>query len=225
MSQQLTFDLPPRENFTRRHYMVTPATALPLAVMDDWRNWPDGKMVLTGPEGSGKSHLAAIWAAEAGAIRLPARELPLADLPELAAAGRVAVENAQELVGYRAGEEALFHLHNFLIPGGRLLVTASVPPRDWGLVQPDLLSRLQSAGLTRIDLPDDPLLQGVLHKLFADRQLQPAPQLIPWLLARMPRSFGAARRLVARMDELALARGTGPGLRLAAEVLEEMISP
>ncbi|MBE2277711.1 MAG: chromosomal replication initiator DnaA [Rhodobacteraceae bacterium] len=221
MIRQLTFDLPPRDNRSRADFIVTPANALALAALEGWRDWPGGKMVLTGPSGAGKSHLAAIWAAETGAAVVPARSLAGAGLAALAAGGAVAVEDAQALAGDAAAEAAFFHLHNLLFPTGCLLVTAAAAPRDWGLGLPDLLSRLQAAPLTRIEAPDDALLSGVLNKLFADRQIVPPAMLIPFLLARMPRSIGAARALVARLDARALAEGRPPGLRLAAEVLAE----
>ncbi|WP_112310948.1 P-loop NTPase family protein [Pseudogemmobacter bohemicus] len=228
MKRQLAFHLPPRENLGREDYIVTPSTALALCAMDRWRDWPGGKMLLVGPEGAGKSHLAAIWASATGAPRLAATDLAATDivgldLPALAATGAVAIEDADRIAGDRAAETALFHLHNMLLPAGRLLVTAKAPPRDWGLALPDLMSRLQAAALTRLEAPDDALLNGVLVKLFADRQLQPPPSLIPWAIARMPRSIRAARALVARMDELALERGCAPGLRLAAEILGDTL--
>ncbi len=222
MIRQLAFDLPPCDNRSRADFIVTPANALALAALDGWRDWPGGKMVLIGPPGAGKSHLAAIWAAEAGAVVVPADSLAGVGPAVIAAGGAVVVEDAAAVAGDAAAEAALFHLHNMLLPAGRLLVTAAAPPRDWGLGLPDLLSRLQAAALTRIEAPDDALLSGVLNKLFADRQIVPPATLIPFLLARMPRSIGAARVLVGRLDARALAEGRPPGLRLAAEILAEV---
>ena len=223
MIRQLIFDLPVRENLGRADYIVTAATALALAAVDDWQRWPGGKMLLIGPGGAGKTHLANIWAEEHGANRIQARDLPKVDLPSLAAAGKVVVEDAQQIGGDAAAEQAMFHLHNLLIPGGHLLITANTPPRDWGLGLADTLSRLQSAGVTKINAPDDALLAGVLTKLFTDRQLMIAANLIPYLLARMPREIGAARALVAEMDARALADGRPLSLRLAAAVLGESL--
>lgn len=222
MSRQLAFDLPPNDSRARADFIVTPANALALAAIDGWREWPGGKMLLIGPEGAGKSHLAAIWADEAGAATVPAAELAAADPAALAALRHVVIEDAADVAGNRPAEEALFHLHNLLMPAGRLLLTAGAPPRDWGLGLPDLLSRLQAAPLTRLDMPDDALLGGVLAKLFADRQLAPPPALIPFLLARMPRSIGAARAVVAALDARALAGHRPLGLRLAAGVLDDL---
>lgn len=220
MSRQLVFDLPARDGMTRAEFFVSPANALALAALDGWRGWPGGKMLLLGPSGAGKTHLAQIWAAEAGAAVVAAGGLAAADLPALAAGGRVAVEDAAAVAGDTQAEAALFHLHNLLAQaGGALLLTAAAPPRDWGLALPDLLSRMQAAPVTRIEAPDDALLSAVLVKLFSDRQLAVAPNLIPYLVARMPRSIGAARALVAALDAAALAEGRPVTRALAAGLL------
>lgn len=221
MNRQLAFDLPVPVRYRRDDLIVTPANALALGVLADWVGWPGGKMLLIGPPAAGKSHLAAVWAQEAGAITLPALGLTGADLPALAQTGAVLVEDGDLIAGDRAAETAFFHLHNLLLPQGRLLVTAQSPVRDWGLGLPDLISRLQAAGVARLDSPDDDLLAGVLAKLFADRQLAVPGALIPYLLARMPRSIATARDIVAELDARALAARRPLGLRLAAELLDE----
>ncbi len=220
MTRQLTFDLPPQQNLRREDFVPSPANVLALAQIDRWRDWPGGRLLLVGPQGAGKSHLTAIWAAGAQAAVIAAPALAGADLPALAASGGVAVEDADRLAGDAAAETALFHLYNLLAGSGALLVTAATPPRDWGLGLPDLLSRLQAMPLVRLDPPDDALLSAVLVKLFADRQLAVPPVLIPWLVARMPRSIGAARALVAELDARALAEGRAITPRLAAEILD-----
>ena len=219
MSHQLAFDLPISETMTRAAFFVSPVNALALAALDGWQDWPLGKMLLVGPAGAGKTHLAHVWAAEAGAVRVLAATLATADLPGLAASGRVVVEDAQAVAGDQQAEAALFHLHN-LMAGGALLVTAASPPRDWGLGLADLLSRMQALPLTRLEAPDDALLSAVLVKLFSDRQIVVPPNLIPYLVLRMERSIAAARTLVAALDARALADGRAVTRALAAEVLD-----
>ena len=219
MAEQLALDLPVREALGREDFLVAPANALALDAIDGWRDWPGGKLVLIGPEGSGKTHLAHVWAAEAGACVAAARAL---GPPErLAAAGRVVVEDAERIAGDRAAEEALFHLHNMLAAAdGRLLVTARCAPARWSLALPDLASRMQAAGLARLEPPDDALLSALLVKLFADRQIAVSPALVRYLLPRMERSFAAARALVAALDARALRRGRPVTRALAAELLD-----
>ena len=134
-------------------------------------------------------------------------------LPEAA----IAIDNAD---APGRDEAALFHLFNLLAASGQLLLTASTPPRDWGLALPDLISRLQSLPLVRLDHPDDALLSAVLIKLFADRQIVVPPNLIAYLVTRMERSIAAARSLVAGLDATALASARPITRALAAEYLD-----
>lgn len=205
----------------RQDFFVSPANAMALAAVEGWRGWPGGRLLLVGPGGAGKTHLAHIWAAEAGAVLIAAADLTGADLPGLLATGAVGVEDAEGLAGNHGREVALFHLHNLAAErGAALLLTAARPPRDWGMVLPDLASRMQAAPLTRLEPPDDALLSAVLVKLFADRQITVPPALIAYLISRMERSFAAARALVARLDAQALAEGRAITRPLASAVLD-----
>ena len=215
----MAFDLPAPVHYRREDFFVSPANAVALATVDGWQDWPGGKLVLAGPSGAGKTHLARLWAEDSGAAIIDAADLAVDDLPAIAAARAVAVENADRIAGERTAEVALFHLHNLLLPAGRLMVTAATPPRDWGLVLPDLLSRMQAAPLVPIDSPDDALLSAVLVKLFADRQIAVPGNLISYMVTRMPRSIAAARDLVAVLDLRALAEGRPVTRALAASVL------
>lgn len=215
--RQLAFELPARHAFARDDFFVTPANALALAAIDAWQDWPQGRMLLTGPPGAGKTHLARIWADRVQAAFIPATDLDTADLPALAATGAVVIEDAHTLPAGAA--PALFHLHNMLQGAGHLLITAASPPRDWAITLPDLASRMQAMPATRLDAPDDALLTAVLVKLFADRQIAVPASLIGYLTRRMDRSLHAARLLVASLDARALAQGRPITRALAAEVL------
>ncbi len=220
MIRQLAFNLPTREAFRREDFFPSAANAEALAAIDGWQNWPAGKMLLIGPAGSGKTHLAHLWAEGADANLIGGYELQAANLPVLAAVGAVAVQDADQIAGNLAAETALFHLHNLLAGEGRLLITAATPPRDWGLRLPDLQSRLQATAITHLHAPDDALLSAVLIKLFADRQITVPPNLIPYLVQRMDRSIAAARDLVAALDARALALGRPVTRALAADLLD-----
>lgn len=217
MTGQLAFDLPGREAWSRADFYPSPANAEALAAVQDWQGWPNSCLLLLGPSGAGKTHLAHIWAAETGALWLKPDRLAdsLADLPAQAS---VIVDRAEKAAG--DGETALFHLYNRLIPQGRLLLTAATPPRDWGLGLADLLSRLQAMPVARLHAPDDALLAAVLLKLLADRQISAPANLVAYLLPRMERSIAAARALVAALDARALASHRPITRQLAAEVLD-----
>ena len=216
MSRQLTFELPVRTALGRGDFFISPANALALAAVE--ADWPQGKLVLIGPQGSGKTHLAQVWAARVQAQVLPS-DLTRVDLSAVSAQALV-VEDADRLAG-PAQEQALLHLHNLSqAAGGRLLLTARTPPARWPTALADLSSRLQAMATAALAPPDDALLHAVLVKQFADRQLTVSPALILYLGSRMERSLAAVGALVAALDARALAERRPVSRAMAAEWLD-----
>ena len=220
MAQQLGLDIPSRPALGRDAFFVAASNAMALAMIDTWPVWSGGKMVLTGPEGAGKTHLAHVWAEMSGARIIPATDLMNVNVPTLAQ-GPIAVEDVPQIAGNAPAETALFHLHNLVLAEGHsLLLTGAPPVAGWGLHLPDLMSRLQGATAAELDAPDDALLSALLVKLLADRQLTPKPKLISYLLTRMDRSFAAAIDLVAQLDNASLAQQKPITITLARAVLD-----
>lgn len=226
MAEQLTFDLPVREALQREAFFVSPSNAIALATLDAPDLWPSNKLVLTGPRGSGKTHMAHVWAVDRDAVIIGVDELTQADIPMLASLGHVVVEDADRIVDLpnaRDTEQALFHLHNLtLAEGGRLLITASAAPNHWHLSLPDLASRMQGTSVAKIDPPDDTLLSAMLLKQFDDRQLAISYPLIPYLVKRMERSTANLRRIVEALDDAGLRMGKPISRKFAAQVLDNI---
>ncbi len=144
--------------------------------------------------------------------------------PALVARGAAVIEDADAIDGDRAREEALFHLHNLaLAEGHSLLMTAHLAPSRWGLILPDLKSRVEGTPSVIVESPDDDLLAAVLMKLFADRQLSPSPDTIPYLVRRIDRSFDMARQIVAALDDASLSQKRKITGRFAGEVLDGLL--
>lgn len=222
MAIQLGFDLPVRTARGRDDFLVAPCNAMAVAMIENWQNWPGSKMVLTGPEGAGKTHLTHVWADAAQAQIISASALVAADVPALAR-GCVAVEDVPEIAGNADAQTALFHLHNLaLAERHSLLMTGPGAVAHWGITLPDLESRLRGTLEAAIDAPDDALLSALLVKLLADRQLMPPADMIPYLLLRMDRSFAAANRIVESLDRESLARKRPVTRALAALVLDKL---
>jgi chromosomal replication initiation ATPase DnaA len=217
MARQISIDLPRRDRRGLEDFFVSTANSAAHRMVTGHAAWPDGKLALIGPEGCGKSHLVAIWAEDAGAEVYAAKALPTT-LPPPGA--RVAVEDVDTLP--EASEEALFHLHNHLInSGGMLLVTGRSAPSRWTTRLRDLRSRLEATTVIPISDPDDALLAALMAKLFANRQLVPARDVIPYLVLRLPRSYAAAAEMVDRLDRAALEEGCGVTRKLAARLLDK----
>lgn len=211
--RQLPLDLGHRPAFSRDHLVVSPANAAAVAAIDRWPDWPSPVMVLAGPTGSGKTHLAAIWRETSGAEVLTASELGTR-LPS----GRPLLIDGVEPGGF--DETALFHLINAVrAESGFLLMTSRHFPSAWNVSLPDLASRLKAATVVEIGEPDDLLLAGVITKLFADRQLDVERHVVAYLIARIERSLSTAGRVVDKLDRAALEQKTRISRSLAAEIV------
>ena len=213
--RQLTLNLPHRPSFARDDFLVGPSNRDAFAAIDAWPLWPARVLMLVGPEGSGKSHLAAIWAEKAAAlpVKLPDAGSALAD------ASALLIENADRGGG---PEVPLFHLLNAALQTKAwVLLTARTTPGAWGLRLPDLLSRLRLAPVTQLKPPDLELTEAVLFKLFSDRQLQVEPHVVTYIAMRIERSLGAARHLVDLLDREALAQRRRVSRTMAAQFLRE----
>src|SRR6202451_3533489 len=188
--RQLALALDHAESYAREDFLSGPCNAEPLALIGSWPDWPARAIALVGPEGSGKTHLATIWAAAAGARVVSGRHLGEGDLPSAVATGGLGVEESAAL----EDETTLFHLINLAREEGAfLLFTARTVPTLWPVGLPDLMSRLRALPVVALDAPDDVLLRGVLLKLAADRQLALDDGVIRYLLTHVERSFAATR--------------------------------
>lgn len=214
--RQLALALAHPESLTRDDFLSGPSNAGALRLIEAWPDWPDCMIVLIGPEGSGKSHLASIWAHTAGARLVAAHALEEGRVPAALATGAVVIE---DMAPGLFDERALFHLLNLARESGCFaLFTARSAPSGWPLRIADLASRLRALPKATVDAPDDGLLRAVLVKLFSDRQVVVDEALIAYLMTRMERSFGAARALVSALDAEALRRKRPLTRALAAEI-------
>lgn len=214
--RQIPLDLPIAERRGRDDWIVSEANADATALIERFPDWPGDVVLVTGPAGAGKSHLAHVFAERSGAAILAAADLSARDPVELARTPALVVED----LGEGLDETALFHLLNAVRQaGGRVLLTAATAPSEWGLRLADLASRLRAATPVTLREPDDALLEALLAKLFSDRQTMVDPSVIAFLARRMERSFAAAHDLVAALDREALAAKTPITRTVAARVV------
>ena len=215
--RQLAFALPHTESLSRDNFLEGPANSAALALIDAWPEWPSRTMLLAGPEGSGKSHLAAIWAEQSGARATSAHTLAAANVPTELATGALVVEDLREA---SFDERALFHLLNLAREDGAyILITARLPPSALAIELRDLRSRLRALPVVSLLPPDDQLFRALIVKFCADRQLAVDEQVVSYLATRLERSYAAAREAIELLDSEGLRRGRPVTRALASELL------
>jgi chromosomal replication initiation ATPase DnaA len=216
---QLVFDLPHRTSFERQDFLVSDSNRAAVEWIDRWPAWPSVALIVHGPPGCGKTHLAHLWRERVSATVIAGEKLTEALLPSLLdeSLPRIAVDNAD-----RAAERAVLHLYNSCIERrGSLFLTSRSEPTSWGRLLADLRSRLRAAVVVGIGVPDDGLLGAILAKHFADRQVHVSADVIAYLVSRMERSFTAAGLLASRLDAAALSGGTAVTIPLVRRVLKD----
>ncbi len=215
--RQLALALDHAESYARDDFLPGPCNEAALKLIESWPDWPARAVALIGYEGSGKSHLASIWAKAAGARVISGHALTPGGIPVALATGALVVEEAPS-----ADERALFHLLNLAREEGAfLLLTARAAPSIWPVAIADLASRLRALPVIALQPPDDAILRGVIVKLAADRQLVLDESVVRYLSTHIERSFAAARAAVIALDNEALRQGRAPTRALAAQLFRD----
>lgn len=189
-------------------------------LLTEWRAWPGGALALTGPKGSGKTHLALAWALETGARQVSPRAAP-----DDAAAifresdGRLFIDDAD---GER-DEAMLWRVLDLARSGeGAVLLVGGAPPAAWPVTVPDLASRLGSLAFARLGEPDEALMEVVLRRVCREQFIQLSDSAARYLARRLPRTFAAAHQMAAALDA-DLVRGAKPVALKAARLAYEKV--
>jgi chromosomal replication initiation ATPase DnaA len=169
--------------------------------------WQHHVLIVIGEPFSGKSHLLKSWQAQEKASELRDHSFTTRMICD--------VSMWEDHLA-----EPLFHACNYAFNHqGKLLVALPKHPNQLPIQLADLKSRLLSAQIVEIDVPDTPLLSQLLTKQLAERQLQIAPNVLEYIVSRMERSYVGLHELVERLDSVSLRNKKPISMSTAREAL------
>jgi chromosomal replication initiation ATPase DnaA len=214
---QLPLDLPVKPRFGADDFLVSSCNETAFATLENTASWPGGMLVLSGPKGCGKSHLAAIWAERFAAPVIQASSVAPGHVDSLLQRKGLAVEDVDAKT---VDEAALFHLINRAAEKQKpLLLTSRTAVGALGLRTPDLQSRLRRMPSVEIAPPDDELLRALVVKLLLDRQMMVDTSVVAFLTLHSERSFDGVRQMIEHLDRETLAQGRRLSRQAAASIL------
>lgn len=222
-ARQFTLDFEHRPSFSGDDFLVAPANRTVIDWIDRWPDWPNPALAISGPRGSGKTHLTHVFISHSNATSVDLKNLKTTEIrPIVLDHPALVLDDIEEIAGTEA-EETLFHLLNVVREESCfVLLTANAPPARWTVELPDLRSRLNAIPHAAIELPDDTLMAALVVKLFRDRQLRIDTSIVDYILARAERSFDGIRATITQIDATALRERRNITIPLIRRVLDDM---
>ena len=223
-SGQLPLEFIPEPYMGKEDFMVAACNYEAFKLVDSWPDWPFFAICIYGPEGCGKTHLATIFAHTVSTLthwpyKIPcikAKDINFETLEYFNLCQCLIVEDLNENID----NEALFHLYNhYRNEGGYILFTSQQAPARLNFHLPDLRSRMNIVPSATINEPDDEMLSALFLKLFTDRQITVAPEVINYMLHNTQRSFAYACKLVAEIDNISLAKKRAVSIAIVKEAI------
>ncbi len=228
INEQLIFNLNGKCGVGLENFFISKSNELAVNVVKNWKEWPTKKLLLIGPPGSGKSHLAEFWAEEVGADKISIGDIGDFDIVRLSEKRGLLIDNIDKLATLsfthqRIVEEKLFYLLNLTMQTScYFMMTSSTALSSWGLKLPDAISRLKTGVTAELFPPDDKLLVAVMLKQFDDKQIKVSPEFISFVSKRISRSFDSIREFVDLIDKLSLKRKRDITIPIASELIEAL---
>jgi DnaA regulatory inactivator Hda len=214
---QLVMPFAPSDSYEPADFIRGTSNEAALDLVERWPDWPYSIVLIHGEKGSGKTHLAHVFAKRARATMLAAARVGKVPADQLLAGNHSWVLDDVDAI---TDAPALAQLINHVrARGDYLLLTAHSTASEMNITLPDLRSRMVALPTLGLDAPDDALLAGVLAKQFADRQLRISPEILDFSIKHIERSYRAAQAFVRAIDQLSMAKGRSVTIPLVREAL------
>ena len=222
---QLPLHLALKNQYNWQDFIASSCNQMALKAVTSWPDWPFFALLVFGPAGCGKTHLAHIFAdcinlklkRPISTYFIKAKDLKMSKIEYLSKHySCLVIEDVTPVIN----EEALFHLFNlYQSKQGYILFTSQIPFARMNFKLKDLSSRLKQVPTVAISEPDDEMLEALIVKLFSDRQIFISTEVLNYIVQNMERSFSYASKLVSKVDEISLAQKRAVSVPIVKEAM------
>ncbi|MEO1252918.1 MAG: hypothetical protein AAFW81_11315 [Pseudomonadota bacterium] len=214
-AMQLTLPLPAlRPRYDRASFLIAPSNENAWRAANAWLSSEEPALVICGPQGAGKTHLATIIAGDGGAFIDWRAPPPTATAPDVVVFDDLPAPEPRAF---------MTTIEEFAAAGKKTILVGRGHPSEWAMGLKDLRTRLEAIPRATLHEPDEGLLRAVMSKAFADRQIMVAPNVIEYAAPRLPRLFTAAQSFAALADSEAARRKKKVSVALAREIIEALV--
>ncbi len=216
MSRQKLLPLSFKPEYAEEDFCISGCNMEAFRIINRWPEWPSHSIIIYGPKGSGKTHLAKIWQQKTKA--LPVKGMNIFSSPSRCFIAEN-IENSYD-------EVALFHIYNATCENnGFLLMTSNIHPANLKIKTPDLRSRLNATNAIHLGSPDKHLLESVFVKLMSDRQISIKPNIVDFIISQMEPSFSILQKIVNILDIEAMANKQKITIPFVKQILGNLLLP
>ena len=208
LSKQLALPLSFRNIKNHSNFIINKVNKVALSLIDEFKDIEKFKrqfnfpvLILYGPQGSGKTHLAYIYKEITNAKFI--KNLSDLNVSEAKSGKSFIFDDFEKTESF--DENLFFHFFNEVaLNSGSLLIITSKSPNEINFSLSDLGSRVRSCMNTKIELPDDEFLFSILTKELSDKRIFLNDKMSLYIIKRIKRNYKSISLFAENLHRISL---------------------
>ena len=197
---QQTLPLKLLPSYGRHDFIIGESNKEAVKWVDNFLKSRINGLVIIGPVASGKSHLISTLKNKYKILKaeeINEEKINILELKDLI------IENIEKIENHHF----FLHIINFVKEKNfKVLLTSRLPIKELNIQLADLKSRLLAYSHSKILLPTDDVLRGIIIKISKDKGLHLSDAIINYILIHVERSYSIINKFINELDQLSLMR-------------------